>query len=205
MERLASLETNPNIHYHPVFVGEETKAIDHSSNNSTKNEHQQVINRLATIKAKKLANYNQIKEQFNSGQKIVLSNDMIRLDEFIDKSQHFDIDFLKVDTDGHDINVLRGASSIINSGGMIGLDVEVRFIGPQNNHANIFRNVDKMLSDAGFSLFHLEPKKILKILDASSLYEGQTKYISSRPGSVGEFYLLKGSGRPWCDSSSATG
>jgi len=159
MERLASLETNPNIHYHPVFVGEETKAIDHSSNNSTKNEHQQVINRLATIKAKKLANYNQIKEQFNSGQKIVLSNDMIRLDEFIDKSQHFDIDFLKVDTDGHDINVLRGASSIINSGGMIGLDVEVRFIGPQNNHANIFRNVDKMLSDAGYSLFHLEPKK----------------------------------------------
>lgn len=165
MRRLQEKEKNPNVKFHSYFVGEENKAIEvNSSEKSSSSDGKPAFrNRQATFHAKSMADYDQIKEKFNSGKKVVLADRMIRLDTFLPPSphpeKHHDVDFIKVDTDGHDIQVLRGATEIINSGTLLGLDVEVRFLGPQGDRANIFRNIDRMLADAGFSLFHLEPKK----------------------------------------------
>ena len=161
MDRLQEKEQNPNVKFHSYYVGEEDKGIglNPSEKLSPSIEKPGFRNRLATFHAKTMADYNQIKEKFNSGQMVVLADRMIRLDTFFPPEKHRDVDFIKVDTDGHDIQVLRGATEIINSGALLGLDVEVRFLGPQGDRANIFRNIDRMLADAGFSLFHLEPKK----------------------------------------------
>lgn len=159
MQRLQSAEPNPNIQYHSFFVGEEDKTVQFDSDKSNQGPQKGIQSRLATFQAKNIATYDQIKEKFNSGKEIVLSEKMIRLDSFFPEGDHFGIDFIKIDTDGHDINVLRGAQNIISTGGLLGLDVEVRFIGPQGDNANLFRNIDRMLGKAGFSLYHLEPKK----------------------------------------------
>jgi FkbM family methyltransferase len=65
------------------------------------------------------------------------------------------VDVLKVDTDGADFDVLRGAENVIKD--CLAVEVEVQFHGPVSPTANVFCNIDAFMRDRGFSLFRLVP------------------------------------------------
>jgi FkbM family methyltransferase len=83
--------------------------------------------------------------------------EMVELDEYF-AGQHDAIDFLKTDTDGQDIAVLRGSRKLLSTAGPMALAVEVLFWGAASEATNFFSNVDPYLRDLGYSLFAIEPR-----------------------------------------------
>ena len=83
------------------------------------------------------------------GQTIVLET----LDEWCSTNEIGDIDFLKLDIQGAELDVLRGASATLASVSM--LEVEVEF-NPIYEGQPLFGDVDAYLRSCGFSLWRLD-------------------------------------------------
>lgn len=163
MDRLNDAEADPKINYHaawimpsddippprPVLVNGRRPPPPPGSFQA----------RLASTLAQQISGYDQVRERFNAGHEIRYAERALTLDGFYRETGHELVDFMKIDTDGHDYEALRGAAGIIASGQTLGVDIEVRFPGPQRDDANLWRNIDRMLGEAGFSLFHLVPRK----------------------------------------------
>src|SRR5205823_1092351 len=96
------------------------------------------------------------REYYNAGAEIEHATKRIALDEYFTSDDAGRIDFIKVDTDGHDYEVLRGCDEILRSGRVLGLAVEAQFHGPVSRDANLFSNIDAYLRSRGFGLFDLE-------------------------------------------------
>jgi hypothetical protein len=63
------------------------------------------------------------------------------------------VDLLKVDTDGHDLEVLESGPETLSRA--LAVDVEVQLQGDAHPRANTFANIDALLRRAGFELFDL--------------------------------------------------
>lgn len=83
----------------------------------------------------------------------------IALDEYFDAEHRPHVDFVKIDTDGADIEVVAGAEATMASGGILGLTVEVQFQGAAHDYANTFSNIDRILRRRGFTLFDLQSQR----------------------------------------------
>jgi len=59
---------------------------------------------------------------------------------------------LKTDTEGHDIEVLRGATELLTSGAVTAIFVEVEFVPIEDVHTNI-REVADLLREYGYGLY----------------------------------------------------
>lgn len=115
--------------------------------------------RTSSIAAEKLLDFDYKKEVFNSGEEYIVSSRLVTLDDYFNKDQYDAIDFLKIDTDGHDIEVLEGASNLLATGGILGVLIESQFHGPQHPYSNTFENIDRKMRSAGYTLFDLSLRK----------------------------------------------
>lgn len=94
-----------------------------------------------------------------------------------DPGDRTQLDFIKIDTDGHDIEVLRGAEATVAAGGVLALSVEVQLHGGLSERANTFANVDLWLRRRGFTIVDLVLHRYSReALPAAFLYDfpGQT-------------------------------
>jgi FkbM family methyltransferase len=96
-----------------------------------------------------------IQQFFNSGAPIVLTDRSVVLDDYVAADERGAVDFVKIDTDGHDIEVILGAEAIMRAGGILGFMVEAQFHGPLHDFANTFTNIDRIVRQHGFTLFDL--------------------------------------------------
>jgi tetratricopeptide (TPR) repeat protein len=113
-----------------------------------------VMPRTSAMAAQAPSDY--IQQQYNAGRPPVYSDRRITLDEYVRPSDHAGVDFIKIDTDGHDIEVLLGAQGILTAGGALGVSIEVQLQGAVHDSANTFTNIDRIMRSHGFSLFDLE-------------------------------------------------
>jgi FkbM family methyltransferase len=95
------------------------------------------------------------KQYLNSGMELQYSDNRFELDEYFSPNEHKAIDFIKIDTDGHDYPVLLGAQKLLQSD-VLGVLVESQFQGAVHEHANVYCNIDRLLRSLGYSLFDLE-------------------------------------------------
>jgi hypothetical protein len=122
-----------------------------------------------------------IQEVFNSSAPLVLSRRMVVLDDYLPPDQHQLVDFIKVDTDGHDIEVVLGARAILDADGVLGLHVEAQFQGPEHEFANTFGNIDRVLHSHGFSLFDLTTNRYSRAeLPAPFVYDLAAQTVSGQ-------------------------
>jgi FkbM family methyltransferase len=112
--------------------------------------------RTSAVRAAEITGLDYIREVFNAGAPVERTATRIVLDEYFGPDDRARIDFIKIDTDGGDFDVLRGADAILRNGRVLGLAVEVQFHGPVSDDANLFSNVDRYLRGKGFALFDLE-------------------------------------------------
>lgn len=134
--------------------------------------------RTSAVRAAELARLDYTREHFNAGAELRLSDERIVLDDYFSDADASSIDFMKVDTDGQDYEVLVGTRSILHAGRVLGLAVEVQFQGHVSESANVFGNIDRLLRGAGFSLFDVEAYRYSRAaLPAEFVYEipAQTK------------------------------
>jgi len=83
-----------------------------------------------------------------------LSTRYITVDDLAKKYNLEDLDFIKIDTDSYEFNVLMSAKNVINFSPVLGIYIEVNFIG-NGNETNTFHNIDKTLRTLGFELFDI--------------------------------------------------
>jgi hypothetical protein len=95
------------------------------------------------------------RETDNSGAEVVLTDRVVAIDRYCAEAGIKTIDYLKIDTDGSDYEVLLGAERMLTDG-ILGVQVEVQFHGAVDREANLFSTIDLFLRERGFSLFDLD-------------------------------------------------
>ncbi len=163
-EKLNASNTYPNFRYVPCFVIAEDEKLDNYRSSPTAGFYAMTgaFPRSSASKMMQNLKIDYIKEVFNSGETVVLSQDRISLDSFCLKKGMKTVDFIKVDTDGADYAVLRGADKLLREDNVLGILIEMNFNEELHPHANSWRNIDHYLAEKGFSLFDLSIRKYTK-------------------------------------------
>ncbi len=101
------------------------------------------------------AHYARMFEKAIGLEDVTVSRRTVLLDELVAASELQEVDLLKVDTDGYDLDVLRGADSTLE--GALFVEIECQFHGLIGPEENVFANIDTHLRNRGFSLLKLAP------------------------------------------------
>ena len=78
---------------------------------------------------------------------------LVGVDEIVREERLATVDFLKVDVDGPDLDVLESARDVLAARQVLGVAVEVNWFGTPNPTEHTFHNTDVLLREQGFALF----------------------------------------------------
>ncbi|CCQ73055.1 conserved protein of unknown function [Magnetospira sp. QH-2] len=92
-----------------------------------------------------------------AAEQYVQEDQRITLDDYARAHNLSQVDFVKIDTDGGDYEVLMGMKDLLASQSILGIQIEAQFHGPVDDNANIFSNIDRFLRENGFALFDMDP------------------------------------------------
>lgn len=154
VERLNSQHVDGNQRFFPYLVGHK-----HSSDVPPRpvvSNPASIFERTSAARVQAITRRNYAQDYYDQTGDGSSAQEMIELDEFLLRTQPMDVDFLKIDTDGSDYQVLLGARELLQSCPVMGVAVECQFHGPVNDQANTFSNIDRLLRQLGFSLFDME-------------------------------------------------
>jgi FkbM family methyltransferase len=90
-------------------------------------------------------------ERFDVVKSIKVQTDT--LDNQLKKNNIFDIDFMKIDTQGHELSILQGSFDYLDN--LVGLEIEVEFM-PLYKKQPLFNEVNSFIRKHGFELFDLK-------------------------------------------------
>ncbi len=159
-ERLRGLERNPQVRYFDRFVGWDGYRElfpERVESDPLLGWTNQPFPRSSAARAQNAQTESFVQAVFNYGNAdLKYTEQRTSLDAFFAGESGVKVDFVKVDTDGHDYEVLCGARGILQSHRVLGLMIEAQFHGVTHMHSNLFANIDRLLRELGFSLFDLE-------------------------------------------------
>lgn len=155
-DRLNKVERSGDISYHAYRVTSEVPLQLKKDGKDDKLWSNDPFSRTSAFRAQELLNTSGYEMYSEEGDNIVLTEESTSLDKFLLERQVDSVDFIKIDTDGHDYEVIRGAENTLREREVLGLFVECQFHGPVHPEANVFSNIDSLLRDHGFSLFDIE-------------------------------------------------
>jgi hypothetical protein len=89
----------------------------------------------------------------------VQAAEMIALPQAIAEAELESVDFIKLDVDGPDFGILRTLDGALSALEVLGVGVEVNFIGAGGPDENSFHNMDGWLRAQGFDLFDLSIRR----------------------------------------------
>lgn len=76
---------------------------------------------------------------------------VVAMDEYLPKMGIFSVDFIELDTQGSELDILKGAEKLLNES-VVGVMVEVEF-SPIYKNQPLFADIDSFLRSHGFTLF----------------------------------------------------
>lgn len=155
VHRLNSIEKNDKIKYIDGWVTCKDKAVLAGVNGEGYATNMSFA-QTSAVKASEVMNLNYIETYFNSGEAVIHSDQRFTLDDYCSNANLNNVDFLKIDTDGHDYFVLRGAEQMLASADVLGIQVECQLHGSLHPQANLFSNIDLFLRGMGYTLFDLD-------------------------------------------------
>ncbi len=158
VERLNKQEQRPRVRYEAAFVGAhnfDELFPPELRNDRLRSRNNDPFQRVSAVRAQEILSMDYVREVFNRGEVAAVADRVIALDDYVPKPEYDAVDFIKVDTDGHDFEVLLGARDLLD-GHVLGLMVEAQLHGPVHEYANTFSNIDRFMRNLGFSLFDLE-------------------------------------------------
>jgi FkbM family methyltransferase len=114
----------------------------------------------------------------------------IFLPDFLRSRGVDDIDFIKIDVDGADFQILRSLQDVLEEYRVLGVGIEVNFFGSDNPDIHTFHNVDRLMKAAGFELFGLTVRRYsVSALPAPYLSDYPTQTEWGRPFQGDAIYL----------------
>ena len=114
----------------------------------------------------------------------------ITIDELVRQEGLSELDFIKVDVDGHDIDVILSAETCTQNSPVLGFTLEVNFYGSTSDTDHTFHNTDKLMREWGFDLFGLTIRRYsAAALPAPFEWDGPAQTIFGRPYQADAVYL----------------
>lgn len=95
----------------------------------------------------------------NLWHKARLADGSVNLPEFLDAVGVDELDFVKIDVDGADFEVLQSLDALLGPRQVLGVSIEVGYSGVGEAHENSFHNVDRFMRGHGFDLFDLTVRR----------------------------------------------
>jgi hypothetical protein len=80
-------------------------------------------------------------------------SEIVGVDEIVRREQLPTVDFLKVDVDGPDLEVLESAGDVLSASQVLGVAVEVNWFGSANPSEPTFHNTDRFMRQQDYALF----------------------------------------------------
>jgi hypothetical protein len=156
---MAAQETRPGVIYEAAFVGlnveqEGEKEAYLRSLSPSQRYSLNWFGRSSAWRAANIKSFDQKREFFNSGAEIRTADRRLSVDDYA-SSHSRQVDFLKIDTDGAEMDVLYGADRTLRSS-VLGVHIEYMFQGANNRYANSLSNIDRYLSDRGFAIYAMQ-------------------------------------------------
>ena len=183
-ERLNRESTNPNVCYRACFVvsNDPVDAIpDDLRVDPSLLKDNYPLARSSSTEAIRLLGMDYAREQYNRGAPMRHAEERITLDDFAALRPEFHANFLKVDTDGSDLQVLRGGRQLLRSSDMLGVAVEANLHGPIHPAANTWPHIDALLRENGFTLFDMSLWRFSRAaLPAKFVYEVPAQTIQGQ-------------------------
>jgi FkbM family methyltransferase len=152
VDRLNTLQANDRVRYHAAFVTSTDEMVaEGKRTDGLFNTHC-----FELTSARRAATAFGRRAQGVSGAASPaprFSERKISVDSFCETAGVAQVDFIKIDTDGDDYYVLRGAERTLHDRGVLGVQVECPLHGTPHALANVFSNIDQFMRQMGFALF----------------------------------------------------
>jgi FkbM family methyltransferase len=160
IERLRTIEVRSNVTYEAAYVGlnakQRAERDEYEKALSSRSRHSpNFFARSSASRAASLTAFDYNREYYNSGAAPRFATRYLSLDDY-SAQYHTEVDFLKSDTDGFDMQVLLGAEKLLRSS-ILALKIECIFHGSMSRYANTMANIDAFLRGLGFSIYTIQP------------------------------------------------
>jgi hypothetical protein len=205
--RLSAKEKNSGIRYVPAFVG---LPEDHPFNRERKGRPPTERNPWARLSAAAATDI--LSQRVRQEAKLPVLNTWqserlavvkkLGLEELA-ATQHFtQVDFIKIDIDGNDLEALFSGERLIRESPVLGLVLEVNFYGGDGIAEHTFHNTDRLMRSWGFDLFGLTTRKYASgAMPNRFEYDMPAQAVSGRPYQGDALYLrdaiaLEDAGQP---------
>jgi len=119
-----------------------------------------VVARSSAARFAEIHDHDHVRAYYNAGQNIETTNESVRLDTWLAGHPGWTIDWIKTDTDGNDLTVLRSLGRRITE--PLAVSLEAQFDMDAGPDHDSFANVFNLLVANGFRLFDLRPTRYSK-------------------------------------------
>ncbi len=161
IERLRSVEQNPRVIYEAAFVvpgrdaAKELKPGGHPYITHSPWPRLAIARTLKILADQIAAKSDVEKLATNSWQETQLTPEAVLIPDYLRDRHIGSVDFIKLDIDGPDFQVLTTLSETLRTHQVLGLGLEVNFIGSDDPTDHTFHNTDRFMRAHGFALFGL--------------------------------------------------
>jgi hypothetical protein len=162
--RLAKAETLPDVEYVPAFVaGKAGKPVDLERGQASP-LIMAVRERLSFMRTREIRAARLVKAEIEEQ----LRHNAWEMTELADREQPVVVadllaargwsafDYLKIDIDGSDFEVLQTFDGKLAPAGVLGVQLEVNFVGTHSGSDHTFHNTDRFMRRQGYELFRLD-------------------------------------------------
>jgi hypothetical protein len=162
--RLAKAEAQPGIEYVPTFVaGVADKPVDLERGQASP-LIMAVRERLSFMRTREIRQARlaraEIEEKLrhNAWEMTELADEAkpVLVSALLAERGWTDFDYLKIDIDGSDFEVLRTFDGKLQAAGVLGVQLEVNFVGTDNEADHTFHNTDRFMRRQGYELIRLD-------------------------------------------------
>ncbi|MCA0301182.1 MAG: FkbM family methyltransferase [Proteobacteria bacterium] len=198
-QRLAGLERNPDIAYVPGFVAPSAdRRIDLSAGPAAplimEMRDRMSFMRTREIREARLRQASTVELLRNNAWEMTGLADPERplvAPDLLAERGWTDLDYLKLDVDGADFDILRSFAGRFDPLRVIAVQLEVNFVGTDGADEHTFHNTDRFLRAQGFDLFRLDVRNFSsRALPARYIWPTPAETVSGRPFQ-GEAYYTR--------------
>jgi hypothetical protein len=188
--RLARAESLPGVEYVPVFVAGVTgRPVDLERGQASPLilaiRERLSFMRTREIRAARLARA-EIEEQLrhNAWEMTELADSTrpVAVAELLASRGWAEFDYLKIDIDGSDFEVLQTLDRRLKPAGVLGVQLEVNFVGTDAPDDHTFHNTDRFMRRQGYELFRLDVRNYSsRALPARYVWPTPAETLTGRP------------------------
>ncbi len=191
IERLRKAETNPNVKYIPALVGLPEDNEFHLRKRQQTYQAPSYFDPLQRSSAAARWTAGAAPQSNVIGEQLTPTK--IGISEYVQSNGIRSVAFIKIDTDGSDLEATVSASEIIRPCNVLGFMIESPFSGTHDDTANSFHNIDRFMRKNGFMLYVLAQRAYSRAaLPAPFVYGIPAQTISGQVHWADAVYLRDG-------------